>query len=108
MAALLRAVLLPGSAPEQGVLSSFGVVSRLAGRPAIQTLELPDRQLMLQLVTQTAAQPGILTCWLDILALANNSAQFYCAEVPPVLDGKQYMDLRRWAGITGQLVLSCT
>jgi hypothetical protein len=73
------------------------VASQLGGKAAIQSMELPDHQLMLQLVTQSAAQPGILTCWLDILALANNSAQFYVAELPAGLEGKPYMDVRRWA-----------
>lgn len=40
---------------------------------------------------------GILTCWLDILALANNSAQFFCAELPGPLQGKKYMEVRRCA-----------
>jgi hypothetical protein len=30
---------------------------------------LPDRKLMHRLVAQTAAQPGIFTCWNDILSL---------------------------------------
>lgn len=46
-------------------------------------------------VVQTAAQPGILTCWLDILALANNSAQFYTAELPDLLAHKAYVEVRR-------------
>jgi hypothetical protein len=46
-------------------------------------------------VAQTAAQPGILTCWLDLLALTSSSAQFYCAPIPSVLGGKPYMEVRR-------------
>lgn len=48
-------------------------------------------------VAQTAAQPGILTCWLDLLALTSSSAEFYCAPIPGVLRGKPYVDLRRCA-----------
>eukprot|EP00775_Hariotina_reticulata_P013760 gene13760-13879_t len=83
------------TAAEQGVLHCLSVSSRLTGRSAVQVLELPDRQLMHRLIAQTAAQPGILTCWLDILALANNSAQFFCAELPASLHGKKYMEVRR-------------
>jgi hypothetical protein len=46
-------------------------------------------------VAQTAAQPGILTCWLDLLALTSSSAEFYCAPIPSVLRGKPYVELRR-------------
>jgi hypothetical protein len=46
-------------------------------------------------VAQTAAQPGILTCWLDLLALTSSSAEFYCAPIPNVLSGKPYVELRR-------------
>eukprot|EP00878_Enallax_costatus_P041198 GHUV01047775.1.p1 GENE.GHUV01047775.1~~GHUV01047775.1.p1 ORF type:complete len:191 (+),score=62.15 GHUV01047775.1:318-890(+) len=49
---------------------------------------------MHRLVVQTAAQPGILTCWLDILALANNSAQFYTVDLPEQLAQKPYMEVR--------------
>lgn len=45
---------------------------------------------------------GILTCWLDILALANNSAQFFCAELPATLHGKKYMEVRRCAAPVAQ------
>lgn len=48
-------------------------------------------------VAQTAAQPGILTCWLDLLALTSSSAEFFCAPLPAVLTGKPYVELRRWA-----------
>jgi len=48
-------------------------------------------------VAQTAAQPGILTCWLDLLALTSNSAEFYCAPIPGVLRGKPYMEMRRYS-----------
>jgi hypothetical protein len=34
-----------------------------------QVAALPDHKLMHRLVAQTAAQPGIFTCWLDILTL---------------------------------------
>ncbi|KAF6266746.1 hypothetical protein COO60DRAFT_11327 [Scenedesmus sp. NREL 46B-D3] len=84
-----------GSPSEAGLLSSLSVASQLGGQAAIQSMELPDQQLMLQLVTQSAAQPGILTCWLDILALANNSAQFCVAELPAGLEGRPYVDVRR-------------
>eukprot|EP00882_Tetradesmus_deserticola_P026183 GHRQ01028838.1.p4 GENE.GHRQ01028838.1~~GHRQ01028838.1.p4 ORF type:complete len:100 (-),score=53.40 GHRQ01028838.1:62-361(-) len=90
-----RVWLPAGSPSEAGLLSSLSVASQLGGKAAIQSMELPDQQLMLQLVTQSAAQPGILTCWLDILALANNSAQFNVAELPPGLEGKPYVDVRR-------------
>jgi hypothetical protein len=89
--------LAAGSPSEASLLSSLSVASQLGGKAAIQSMELPDHQLMLQLVTQSAAQPGILTCWLDILALAKNSAQFYVAELPAGLEGRPYMDVRRWA-----------
>jgi hypothetical protein len=96
-ASTLSACVSPraGSPSEAGLLSSLSVASQLGGKAAIQSMELPDHQLMLQLVTQSAAQPGILTCWLDILALANNSAQFYVAELPAALEGKPYVDVRR-------------
>lgn len=91
-----------GSPSEAGLLSSLSVASQLGGKAAIQSMELPDQQLMLQLVSQSAAQPGILTCWLDILALANNSAQFYVAELPAPLEGKPYVDVRRCGGCGGR------
>lgn len=50
-------------------------------------------------MAQTAAQPGILTCWLDLLALTSSSAEFYCAPIPGVLRGKPYVDLRRCARV---------
>lgn len=55
-------------------------------------------------VVQTAAQPGILTCWLDILALANNSAQFYTADLPDLLAEKQYTEVRRCSSHTAALL----
>eukprot|EP00879_Flechtneria_rotunda_P014393 GHRR01015040.1.p1 GENE.GHRR01015040.1~~GHRR01015040.1.p1 ORF type:complete len:1094 (+),score=407.36 GHRR01015040.1:691-3972(+) len=89
-------VQMAAQVPEdQGVIHSLGVTSRLVGRSAIQSFELPDTQLMHRLIAQTAAQPGILSCWLDMLALANNSAQFYCTELPAVLAGKPYVEVRR-------------
>lgn len=64
-------------------------------------------------VAQTAAQPGILTCWLDLLSLTSNSAEFYCAPIPDALRDKPFVEMRRWgistwgdAGGRGECVLA--
>lgn len=76
-------------------MHSLAASARLVGGSAVQALELPHSQLISRLVTQTAAQPGILTCWLDLLALATHSAQFHCVPVPAGLAGRPYVDVRR-------------
>lgn len=48
-----------------------------------------------RLVAQTAAQPGIMTVWLDILALGTTNSQLRCLPVPGALVGKTFAELRR-------------
>jgi hypothetical protein len=76
------------------VLSSLSASAAPPHRK-FQMLNLPDRKLMQRLVAQTAAQPGILTAWLDILALAATSAQLRCVEVPKPLVGAGFGEVRR-------------
>eukprot|EP00877_Chromochloris_zofingiensis_P015133 jgi/Chrzof1/9874/Cz04g19080.t1 len=88
-------VQVPAEVPAGAdVLASLAATAKVAGRD-FQVLELPDNLLMYRLVAQTAAQPGILTCWLDLLALARDSAQFRCTPVPEKLAGKTYAEIRR-------------
>ena len=76
------------------MLASLASTAQVTGRD-FQVLQLPDQKLMHRLVAQTASQPGILTCWLDVLALAATSAQLRCVTPPPKLVGKTYMEVRR-------------
>ncbi|KAF8072886.1 Utp11 [Scenedesmus sp. PABB004] len=99
-------VQMTGPSADESVASSLGITTRLVGRSPIHSLELPDRQLTMRLVAQTAAQPGILTCWLDVLALATNSAQFSSAEMPASLHGLPYRDVRRTPGQGGSVQLN--
>ncbi|GBF90167.1 ion channel DMI1-like [Raphidocelis subcapitata] len=75
-------------------LSSLVSTARVAGRD-FQVAALPDRKLMHRLVAQTAAQPGIFTCWLDILTLHGASPQFMCRPAPKELEGKPFEEVRR-------------
>jgi hypothetical protein len=40
-------------------------------------------------MTQTAAQPGIVSVWVNILQQGSGSAQFVCVDTPAALVGKR-------------------
>ncbi|KAI8476483.1 MAG: hypothetical protein J3K34DRAFT_259587 [Monoraphidium minutum] len=87
---------IPSEAPpaQATYLGSLVSTARVVGRD-FQVAALPERKIMHRLVAQTAAQPGLFTCWLDILTLHGASPQFVCKPVPPLLAGKPFDDVRR-------------
>jgi hypothetical protein len=62
----------------------------------VQVLSLPDKLLTNRLVAQTAAQPGLLTVWLDILAPDATNTNFVCMHLPSDMEQMTYQDIRRW------------
>ncbi|KIY93258.1 hypothetical protein MNEG_14704 [Monoraphidium neglectum] len=82
------------AAAQDTYLSSLVNTARVVGRD-FQVAALPERKTMHRLVAQTAAQPGLFTCWLDILTLHGASPQFVCKPVPPQLAGKPFDEVRR-------------
>jgi hypothetical protein len=50
-------------------------------------------QVMNRLVAQTAAQPGIMTVWLDILSGRINTSRFRFVPVPGSLGGKTFQQV---------------
>lgn len=88
------------SVPEAGnVLKSVQSTSAGTSDAAnlrVQVLSLPDQLLTNRLVAQTAAQPGLLTCWLDLLAPDATSTNFVCVPLPPEMETQTYRNIRRW------------
>jgi hypothetical protein len=69
----------------------------------VQVLSLPDKLLTNRLVAQTAAQPGLLTVWLNLLTPDATSTNFVCMHLPPDMEQMTYQDIRRWADAQGPL-----
>jgi hypothetical protein len=99
---LLLPLLLPsGSVPEDGnvlrsVQSTSANYKTASGRDLqVQVLALPDALLTNRIIAQTAAQPGVLTIWLDILSPSAASSNFKCLPTPPELQQSPYREVRR-------------
>eukprot|EP00878_Enallax_costatus_P024764 GHUV01026449.1.p1 GENE.GHUV01026449.1~~GHUV01026449.1.p1 ORF type:complete len:262 (+),score=80.51 GHUV01026449.1:1875-2660(+) len=106
-------VQMPSSVPAGGnVLKSLlkqsaswqGPGSSVSGSGLdLQVLAMPDDALVNCMVAQTAAQPGVLTCWQDVLSTSAGTSQLKCIALPKHLQGQPYVSIRRWAASCGIL-----
>ncbi|WIA33494.1 hypothetical protein OEZ86_006620 [Tetradesmus obliquus] len=61
----------------------------------LEVLQMPDDALVNRIVAQTAAQPGVLSCWQDIIAPDAGSSHFCTVPLPQQLQQMTYRELRR-------------
>lgn len=82
------------SSADADVLQSLSTAGAVSGRN-FQLLQLPDKKLVNRLTAQTAAQPGVLTSWLNFLQHEQEGSSFRIRQLPAQLQGKRYQDIRR-------------